>query len=173
VTDDSRGRRYTAERDGEFVVFLIGMRINAIWRIHEWLPVFLAMPRMLREIRSRDRPGLLESRTTVSWRGVTVIQYWEDFESLRGYAHDPDGEHHPAWMEYNRRFAGSGAVGIWHETYLVRPGEYEAVYNRMPRQGLGAAGTVRRAADRRQSAAGRLGRTGGDDAPISPSGEIR
>lgn len=31
-------RRMTAELDGDFVVFLIGMRINRPWMIHRWLP---------------------------------------------------------------------------------------------------------------------------------------
>ena len=39
--------RMTAEIEGDFVVFLIGMRINKPWKIHKWLPVFLAMPKML------------------------------------------------------------------------------------------------------------------------------
>ena len=30
-------------------------------------------------------------------------------------------------------------TGIWHETYLVRAGEYEAVYGNMPTFGLAAA----------------------------------
>ena len=42
-------KRMTAEVDGEFVVFLIGMRINKPWKVHKWLPVFLAMPKMLKE----------------------------------------------------------------------------------------------------------------------------
>ena len=44
-------QRMTADVDGEVVVFLIGMRINRFWKIHKWLPVALAMPRMLRELR--------------------------------------------------------------------------------------------------------------------------
>ncbi len=36
-------QRMTAEMKGEFVVFLIGMRINKPWKLHKWLPVFLAM----------------------------------------------------------------------------------------------------------------------------------
>jgi hypothetical protein len=35
-------KRMTAEVDGEFVVFLIGVRINALWKIHKWLPVALS-----------------------------------------------------------------------------------------------------------------------------------
>lgn len=36
----------TADMEGEFVVFLIGMRINKWWKLRSWLPVFFAMPRM-------------------------------------------------------------------------------------------------------------------------------
>lgn len=33
--------------------------------------------------------------------------------------------------------------GIWHETFLVRAGEYEAIYGNMPPHGIGkAAGLV-------------------------------
>ena len=39
------------------------------------------------------------------------------------------------------RAHGQGA-GIWHETYLVRAGEYEAIYNNMPPSGLGRAGRL-------------------------------
>ncbi len=41
-------RRLTADVEGDFVVFMIGMRVNRPWKLHRWLPVFLAMPRMLR-----------------------------------------------------------------------------------------------------------------------------
>jgi hypothetical protein len=41
-----------AEVDGDFVVFLIGMRINKPWQIHKWLPVFLAVRRVLRELEA-------------------------------------------------------------------------------------------------------------------------
>ena len=49
--------RMTVEIDGEFVVFIIGMRINKPWKINKWLPVFLAMPRIVRELKAhRDLP---------------------------------------------------------------------------------------------------------------------
>ena len=38
--------RLTAEMDGDFVVFLIGMRVNKPWKVHKWLPVARAMPRL-------------------------------------------------------------------------------------------------------------------------------
>ena len=45
-------KRMTAEIDGDFVVFLIGMRINKPWKIHKWLPVVLAMNPMLKELEN-------------------------------------------------------------------------------------------------------------------------
>ncbi len=36
-------RRLTAQLDGDFVIFRIGMRINSLWRVRGWLPVFRAM----------------------------------------------------------------------------------------------------------------------------------
>ncbi len=45
-----RNERLTATLDGQFVVFPIGMRINQPVRIHKWLPVASAMPKMLKEL---------------------------------------------------------------------------------------------------------------------------
>ena len=39
--------------------------------------------------------------------------------------------------------APHGDIGIWHETFRVRAGEYEAIYGNMPRFGLAAAGEHR------------------------------
>jgi hypothetical protein len=52
-------RRMAAEMDGEFVVFLIGLRINKPWKVHKWLPVFFAMPQMLKELRDDPDSGFL------------------------------------------------------------------------------------------------------------------
>ena len=34
--------RVCAEIEGDFVVFLIGMRINKLWKVWQWLPVVAA-----------------------------------------------------------------------------------------------------------------------------------
>ena len=47
--------------------------------------------------------------------------------------------HSHAWQKFNRSIGGDGSVGIWHETYLVRSGQYEAIYANMPIFGLAAA----------------------------------
>jgi hypothetical protein len=74
-------QKMTAELDGEFVVFLIGMRINKPWKIHKWLPVFLAMPRMLKELAAHPEAGFLGH---IMSPGV-IVQYWRSLapRSLR------------------------------------------------------------------------------------------
>jgi hypothetical protein len=151
-------RRVTAEIDGDFVVFLIGMRINRFLRPDKWLPVFVAMPRMIRELESRPEAGMLGAEYDLgSPRRPMVVQYWRSFEHLESYARGRDSRHWPAWVAFNERVGSSGDVGIWHETYLVSAGSYDSVYNNMPPLGLGAAGRLVPAAGRKASAAGRAG----------------
>jgi Domain of unknown function (DUF4188) len=51
--------RYVADVEGDFVVFLIGMRLNKPWKVQGWLPVYRAMGRMLAELESQPDKGLL------------------------------------------------------------------------------------------------------------------
>lgn len=150
--------RLCAEAEGEIVVFLIGMRINRLWKVWSWLPVALAMPRMLRELQGRPDLGLLGARPYLGGRVLMVVQYWRSAEALLAYAHAREREHLPAWRRFNRAVGTGGDVGIWHETYMVPAGAAEAIYVNMPPFGLGLVGTRRPAAGRRASAAGRLGR---------------
>jgi hypothetical protein len=145
--------RMTADIDGDFVVFLIGMRINKPWKIHKWLPVFLAMPRLLRELKAHPESGCLGTMSA----GTMIVQYWRSFDDLERYARSRDQQHWPAWVAFNKRTASSrGDVGIWHETYRVAAGHYETVYSGMPPFGLGAAGTLVPASGRKESARGRM-----------------
>lgn len=145
--------RMTAEIDGDFVVFLIGMRINKPWKVHKWLPVFLAMPRMLKELDAHPESGCLGYISSV---GV-IVQYWRSFDHLEAYARNRDQQHWPAWVDFNKRIGKSrGDVGIWHETYQARAGEFETVYSGMPPYGLGKAGRLVPASGGRESARGRF-----------------
>ena len=150
--------RFTAQIEGEFVVFLIGMRINRLLLVHKWLPVAMAMSPMLRELIQHPEMGLLHARSFVSGRTVMVLQYWRSFEQLHAYAHARDLKHLPAWAEFSRKVGGNGSVGIFHETYVVKDGQYESVYANMPRFGLGAAGEMVPAVGRMQTAKSRLQR---------------
>ena len=147
--------RITAQIDGEVVVFLIGLRINRLWKVHKWWPVAMAMPRMLRELANDPGSGFLGVE---SWFGnpTIALQYWRSFEHLERYAKDAARLHRPAWAAFNRAVAGNGDVGIWHETYRVRPGDYECVYNNMPAFGLARATRAVPARGRLESARGRM-----------------
>jgi len=150
-----RTDRLTAHLEGEFVVFLIGMRVNRPWKIHKWLPVVLAMPRMIKELLSKPDSGLLGYEM---WFGRTTImvQYWRSTEQLLAYAKNRDAEHLPAWKAFNQAVGTNGDVGIWHETYVASPGSFENVYVNMPAFGLGKAGTLLPASGNRETAKDRL-----------------
>lgn len=149
--------RTAAKIEGDFVVFLIGARINRLALVHKWLPVVRAMPRMLKELAKRPELGLMHAEGFLQGRTVMVLQYWRSFEQLHAYAHAKDLEHLPAWAEFNRKVGGNGAVGIFHETCLVRAGKYESVCGNMPPMGLGKAGEMVSATGRMQDARSRPG----------------
>lgn len=136
--------RFTADIEGDFVVFLIGMRINKPWRVREWWPVFKVMKTMLDELEVEpDGPLLAYRLVLASPLSPTVIQYWRSFDELEAYASDAARPHKPAWQRFFRDIGMNGNVGIWHETYTVRAGDYEAIYANMPETGLAKAGTMR------------------------------
>lgn len=150
--------KLTAHIEGEFVVFLIGMRINQFWKVHKWLPVVRAMGRMLPELYRQPALGLLHHEM---WFGRTLIlvQYWRSMDQLMDYAKARDSQHLPAWQAFNKAVGTDGSVGIWHETYQAGPGTHENIYVNMPPFGLGKAGPLVPAKGGLQSAKGRLNKT--------------
>lgn len=130
--------RMTHDYDGELVVFLIGMRVNQPWRPDRWWPAFAAMPQMLAELSKDPDSGLLGYRLTVGRGGPLLVQYWNSHEKLYAYASEPSAVHRPAWTRFNQMIRRApGAVGIWHETYVVD--RAETIYSGMPVDGLAAA----------------------------------
>lgn len=153
------GRRAPSIPEEGAVTFLIGMRINRLWEFWKWVPVFIAMPRMLRELAKDPSLGLVGTpRTFISGRTILVWQQWTSFEALEAYARASDHLHVPGWRAFNRRTRGNSSVGIYHETYLLEPSTVEGMYVNTPPMGLGAAfGT--HVPDRHTNTAGqRLGR---------------
>jgi len=157
-------QRIAAEIDGDFVVFLIGARINKWWKLHQFVPVGRAMGRMINELYEHPELGMLHVE---SWTGRTsiMVQYWRSFEHLHNYARMRDAEHLPAWSEFNKTIGSNGDVGIWHESYLVNANSYEAVYNNMPEFGLAKASRWIPASGKAKTAKGRLGQSDGTDEP--------
>jgi Domain of unknown function (DUF4188) len=154
---DITPRRMAAEVDGDFVVFLIGMRINKLWKVHKWWPVFRAMQPMFKELSARPESGFLGS----TFGFPVIVQYWRSFEHLEAYARDHNGLHWPVWVAFNKRTGQAGGdVGIWHETYRVAAGQYDAVYSGMPPFGLGQVGRLVSATGKRETARGRISTDG-------------
>ncbi len=161
-------RRLTAKIEGDFVVFLIGARINRLWKLPLHLWFARTMPKMLAELEGKPESGFLgyqQLSPTVN------VQYWRSTEELLAYARDRDGEHYPYWVKFNKKIASSGDIGVWHETFQVRSGQYECVYTNMPPFGLGKVSTRVDAEGQNATAAGRLGKSDGSDAPVSAQGE--
>jgi hypothetical protein len=143
--------RLTAKLEDGFVLFLIGMRVNRPWKVHKWLPVAMAMPRMLKELSLNANVGMLGYEVWFG-RTIVVVEYWRSADKLLAYAKNRDAEHLPAWSAFNKRIGTSGDVGIWHETYVVAPNAFETMYVNMPPFGLGkASGLVPATGRRRRS----------------------
>jgi hypothetical protein len=160
--------RMTAQRDREIVVFLIGARVNRWWKVHRWLPIFLAMPRMIRELCQKPESGFLGAVS----HGAFMVQYWESAAHLLRYAKDRSGAHFPAWRAFYQRVGTNGDVGIWHETYVVPRGNFESIYVNMPRFGLGSVTDLVPARGHKSTAAERLERHSPEPAPsLSAVGE--
>ncbi|MDQ3032027.1 MAG: DUF4188 domain-containing protein [Myxococcota bacterium] len=151
--------RMTARMPRDFVVFLIGMRVNRWWRFDLWIPITFAMMRMMRELASRPESGFLGSETPGPSNPSMMVQYWESAEHLQAYARAKDGAHFPAWADFKRKVERTNAVGVWHETYVVRGGAHESVYVNMPPFGLGKVGELIPAHGAHATARGRLAST--------------
>lgn len=148
--------RFTAQTNAPFVVFLIGMRINTWWRVDKWWPVASAMGPMLRTLSMHPEQGFLHSEFFWNMRGPILVQYWRSFDDLEAFARNPSDPHLAAWQRFNRAVGADGSVGIWHETYMVNPDQYECVYGNMPKFGLGAAMAHVAAVGQRHTARARL-----------------
>ena len=136
-----RTGRWMAQIDGDFVVFIIGARPERFHLFRSLLDLGgrRSMPYMLKKLSEDPEKGLLGYE---QYGLTTVVQYWRSFEHLERFANDTTDPHVAAWRNYWKRVGTSSRTGIWHETYLVRAGEYEAVYGNMPPHGLGKASSV-------------------------------
>ena len=135
--------RYTADVEGDFVVFLIGMRINRLLKVRKWWPVFTAMRPML---KAHETPGLgvLDTRQAIlSPRDAADhpdLAQLRPARALRARGHAP---HRAVEDLLQGRRRGSGDVGIWHETFQVARRGVRVLYGNMPRFGLANAGEHR------------------------------
>ena len=125
--------RFTAQTDQPFVVFLIGMRINKLRALRKWLPTFLAMPRMLKDLYTHPEKGL-PRRASLPFGPHdphrAILALVRRPRTLRPRRQRP-AHARLAPLQQGRRHK-DGSVGIFHESYLVQPGQFETVYANMP-----------------------------------------
>ena len=135
------GRRMMAEIEGDFVVFLIGARSNRKLQLARSLLDLggrRGMKHMLDYLVAHPEKGLLAYEMGFP----TIVQYWRSFDHIEAFASDEDDPHLNVWRQYWRRVGRNDRTGIWHETYLVQAGQYEAIYCNLPPHGLGRAGRL-------------------------------
>ena len=156
--------RWTANIDGDFVVFIIGARVGNPLRALRALPLLGQMRKMLADLEqargsAADRGFLGYQNHGVGPFGV-IVQYWRSFEDLERFARMPGERHAVVWRNWFRAAQHKNrAVGIWHESYGVAAGRYEAVYQNMPAVGLLKAGRAEPVGRRTDTARERLGDT--------------
>ena len=149
--------RWTADIEGDFVVFLIGARADKrrLLRSFRDLGGRRGMLHMLQHLSAHPEKGLLGyEMSTLRRDHRAVLALVRAPRAVRQRRDDP---HVAAWRNYWQRVGKDTRTGIWHETYLVRAGEYEAIYGNMPPFGLGKASSLVTLAEGR-SARGRLKR---------------
>ena len=153
---DFQQGRWTAQLDGDFVVFLIGATLRDETQGQVVNDLLMAMIDMLVELEHDPDKGLLGYQVFGAYDGV-IVQYWRSFEHLEAYARNPDAKHLPVWQAWNRLAEGERAIGgIWHETFMVPAGHYEAIYQNVPLTGLQKAGTPMTVTQARATARQRL-----------------
>lgn len=149
------GEQVTVDPTASFVVFLIGMRVNRWWMLPAIWMVAAAMTRMMGEL-ARDPSAGLMSHESYAGRTTLAVQYWRSLDDLQRYAHAKERQHLPAWRQWIKRTGLDGTIGIWHETYVIGPGQHESVYHHMPAFGLSRALPRVRAVGSLRTARGRL-----------------
>lgn len=157
--------RYTARIEGDFVVFLIGARINSWRKLPRLAWIGQANSAMYRVLEANPDYGYLggEGFTRNFFRESINVTYWRSYEHLERFARSQDDPHLEAWRRFNREIASDGSFGIWHETYLVKASSYECVYGNMPLFGLAKATEHLPMTGRNQTARGRLT---GEELPV-------
>lgn len=154
--------RMAAEIDGEYVIYINGMRLNKLRALPRYLRAGLEAAKMFERLEADPDSGFLGYLPAyMGLRSGAAIQYWRSLEDIRRFAHDPDDLHVPAWQWYNEEGGTDGGLGFWAELYVVKDGAFETFYRNVPPVGLGEHGSLVPMVDHRR----RLGLSDTDAPP--------
>ncbi|MFD2699578.1 monooxygenase family protein [Paenibacillus shunpengii] len=127
----------------------------------------MAQPNLEVILRYRKRTSVSSLKNPIAL-AVGVSKYWKTYDQLEKYARG--GTHLVEWKKFNQSVGTNGTVGIYHETYMIQPGQYECIYGNMPKFGLAKAGTHMPAVGRMETSRRRMG---GDNDPAVPTPKNR
>ena len=137
--------KFIAEIDEPVVVFLVGGHSNNILAVRHWFWIARSFLSLVRYLNTHPETGYLGGH--VMYRllpfGMILQSYWRSVDDLERFARSKDQPHLKAWTHFVRNVATTGALSIWHETYIAEPGKYEAVYGTMAPYGLAATPAAR------------------------------
>lgn len=135
--------RMAAEIDGEYVVYINGMRLNKLRALPKYLHAGLEAAKMFERLEADPDSGFLGYLPAfMGLRSGAAIQYWRSPDDIKRFARDPDDLHVPAWQWYNEAVGSNGELGFWAELYVVRDGSFETFYRNVPPIGLGEHGSL-------------------------------
>lgn len=162
--------RVMADIEGEFLVFVVELRVYQWWRFWKWVPVVRAMGSMLTELIQKPEYGLLNFEYWFAFRRQLFLMYWRSYEHMHDWVLNKDATHIPGWKLLNQLMKDSpNVLGFWHESFVVHPYEYEAFYRNVPTVGLGRAGSLVPLTGRATTAAARLREARSKAAPLAPT----
>jgi hypothetical protein len=137
MVQSSYPKRLAAEMDGEFVVYINGMRLNHLRALDKYMIAGRKLAAMFDRLEADPDSGFLGYEPAIRGLGSgAAIQYWRSLEDLQSFAQDPENRHVPArtWVNENVR---KGEIGFWAELYVIDDENYETVYRDVPPIGLG------------------------------------
>ena len=105
-----------------FVVYLIGIEFDSLWRVGHWLPVAKAGRDMLSELDASEADGLLAHELCLG-RSSIVIQYWQSLAELQTYAREKLTDDGSAWQGFHQCLERD-ELDVWYEAYRVSQGRY-------------------------------------------------
>lgn len=164
--------RMAGKINGDFCVFLLGIRNNAPVPLNSTFKfVAGAYLSMIRQLEADpEKYGFLGTSnfTGTNWkRGSHIlnVMYWRSYEDVERFARDTNATHWPAWKAAQKVTRASPHIGLWHEAFNVRGGDYHSIYVNCPPLGLGHAGYLVPAGGKLATSAGRNGHSEGTDRP--------
>lgn len=141
--------KWCPQVEGDFMILMIGIVPHSLWSFWRWMPIVRGMVNMGKELQTKSDSGFLGYEVYVGLHPM-IVQYWRSFEHLKRCPA-------PEWATLTQAASGDPSLGVWHETYVIRAGDYEAKYSNMPPYGLGKFSKCVEAVGQYEKAEGRLG----------------